>query len=653
MNDLERRLRAALEARAQTIEASPHAWQRLQRRTRRRSPARWLLLALPAALVAVFVPILLSGGLGRNSAADPDELYRRLMRDRTPAGETVTLDGPSHGGAVRLWFARGDQGQPEFCRIVERGRQEPYGYCHPLRYSGHSGVLGWYEGTTRADAAAAHAYYGLATANVAQATAVLEGGRTVPARLHRPKGLDVVLWTLELAAGERVSRVEVADAGGRRSTVLPGGVARSKNRGAPTGAARELPDGITARLYGRDEISWFRHGLEVGAVPLAANRLPEALGAEPVDVRASRDGALLYGVTREDVARFELTVAGAPIVVRPTARPWGLRLGVYAATLPDASFFRMGGQVAAFDAAGEELWRKRIPPSWQEHAAPGRRLGEAFTVPGTEDFTGGPVRLWFEERRGRVRELCHSGGATPEGDLHRGCGEAELGPDSFTYDRVVRHLPLPGSTIAFGPARAGWVSVDAVTADGRRIPGTIVRPEGAPNAAWLVRHPSSERVAAYAFTVRGSRLEEVHPTDPSACWDATESAAAGHALPGGLTARLHPGACLKWWKDGKQQPGASQPLPGTTLSSRLTAGRPVEVFLPGERTFYGFALRGTARVVITLKGGGRVSADAAPDPWGQGVALFGGQGPGPVQQGEKITGYAAGGDVLWTYRLPG
>lgn len=651
MNDLERRLRAALDARAQTIEASPHAWQRLQRRTRRRQPARWLLLALPAAMVAVFVPILLSGGLGRNTAADPDELYRRLMRDRTPAGETVTLDGPSDGGAVRLWFARGDQGQPEFCRLVERGRQEPYGYCHTLQFTGYSGALGWYEGTTGADAAAAHADYGLATANVVQATAELEGGRTVPARLHRPEGLDVVLWTVELAAGERVSRVVVADAGGRRSTVLPGGAPRSKNRGTPTGAAHGLTDGITVRLYGRDEIAWFRDGVEAGAVPLAANRLPKALGADPVEVRASPEEALLYGVTREDVARFELTVAGAPIVVRPIARPWGLRLAVYAATLPDASFFREGGQVVAYDAAGEEIWRERIPASRQERAAPGRRLGEVFAVPGTEDFMGGPVRLWFEEGRGRGRKLCHSGGATHEGDLDRGCGEAELGPDSFTYDVLVRHLPLPGSTVAFGPARADWLSVDAVTADGRRIPGTVVRPKGTPNAAWLVRHPSSERVAAYAFTVRGSRREEVHPTDPGACWEASRSEAADHPLPGGLTARLHPGSCLKWWKDGKDRYGSSQPLPGATLSSMLTAERPVEVFLDG-RAFHGFALRGTARVGVTLEDGGRAFADAAPDPWGQGVALFGGQGARPVQRSEEITGYAADGDVLWTYRLP-
>ncbi|MEU8107372.1 hypothetical protein AB0C18_27015 [Nonomuraea muscovyensis] len=117
------------------------------------------------------------------------------------------------------------------------------------------------------------------------------------------------------------------------------------------------------------------------------------------------------------------------------------------------------------------------------------------------------------------------------------------------------------------------------------------------------------------------------------------------------TARLHPGACLKWWKDGKDRHGFFQPLPGTTLSSDLTAERPVEVFLDG-RAFHGFALRGTARVGVTLEDGGRAFADAAPDPWGQGVALFGGQGARPVQRSEEITGYAADGDVLWTYRLP-
>ncbi|MFC7714999.1 hypothetical protein [Nonomuraea recticatena] len=65
MNDLEERLRAALDARAQTYETSPTAWLRVQER--RRGPLRrWgvVLVALPVALVALLVPVLLGGFQG-------------------------------------------------------------------------------------------------------------------------------------------------------------------------------------------------------------------------------------------------------------------------------------------------------------------------------------------------------------------------------------------------------------------------------------------------------------------------------------------------------------------------------------------------------------------------------------------------------------
>ena len=82
MNDMEERLRAAFDAQARTYEPDPHAWARIMERRPRRRPARWLLAALPVALLTVFVPVLLNGGLGRNSAIDPTGVYQQLMKER-------------------------------------------------------------------------------------------------------------------------------------------------------------------------------------------------------------------------------------------------------------------------------------------------------------------------------------------------------------------------------------------------------------------------------------------------------------------------------------------------------------------------------------------------------------------------------------------
>ncbi|MFD0472064.1 hypothetical protein ACFQ0B_30010 [Nonomuraea thailandensis] len=128
MTDLEERLRAAFDARAQTFETSPDAWLRVrERRPRRYRAARLLVAALPVALLAVFVPALLNGDLGRNTAADADAIHQGLMRDRTAVGEQVTVDNPTEGRPLRLWFAKGRLGDPELCYVLERADAEAYG----------------------------------------------------------------------------------------------------------------------------------------------------------------------------------------------------------------------------------------------------------------------------------------------------------------------------------------------------------------------------------------------------------------------------------------------------------------------------------------------------------------------------------------------
>ncbi|MBT2227216.1 hypothetical protein [Nonomuraea sp. NEAU-A123] len=662
MSDLEARLRAALEARAQTFPARPNAWVEVQRRTPPPVPrGRWLLAALPIALLAVFVPFLLNGGLGRNSANDPDGVYTQLMEGKTAAGEQVLVDDPAQGKPLRLWFARDRAGAPLVCYVAQPADSAAFGSCHDLRMAEIMERSGTYEGSTRTDAPSAYVDYGLTQTDVTKVTAVLTDGRRVEATLHRSEGAPMVIWTLALSARDRVSKVEFTDAKGRQgSDTSPNYLIHESRRGTPIGQAMRLPGEVTVRPYdfkvlGR-RIFWFRQGKELGWINLdTKDPTPD-----PVPAIFSDEG-LIYTATGRDTAKIVLTTGSdAPITVEGVPDPWGLDRNLFTVARLARLDWTAGGWVAGYDAAGKQLWRKDYPRRMRQPKSAFKPTGEPIPVPGTDDFSNGPVQLLFGTYPYKGVEndlqLCASGGTAYEGVPQLNCSsvkpQAPFG--SFSRNEVKTYLPLPGSVVSFGTAEDDWLSVDAVLEDGRRLPATLIRGKDLPAPVWWVKYPLDAKIGAFTYKVRGKQLEQIR-LSRQWCWGDKKPLDAGHVFDGGLTADLHDGSCVKWWKDGKEQPGSFQPAPGGKLSDLVAAPERPLNWSSHLGQWYGFTLPGTAKVDVTLKGGRHATASTVPDPWGQGVVLFAGTVPkadtkqGLFWPGMRFTGYAADGRVLWTY----
>ncbi|TMR16484.1 hypothetical protein ETD86_25075 [Nonomuraea turkmeniaca] len=651
MNDLEQRLRSALKARASTFEAGPDAWQRVLDRRPRRPRARWALAALPVMLLAVFVPVLLDGGLGRNSAADgADGIYRRLMEGRMPAGESVTLDDPA-GGKLRLWFAKGEMGQPELCHIAERADVEPYGSCGGMMDMGITSWNGWFEGSTAKGGASRVMDYGVARPGVEAVGAVTKSGQRIPGTLLRPSGAPFLIWTVTYAALDPVSKVVFTEPGRADREMPRSMMIRGQLKGEEqAGTAIELAAGLTVGPYktknGRS-LSWMRQGQPFARTMLERD---DPLKDAPVSFFLAGDEA--FGVARKDVAKVRITATGGggtAVATRPD--PWNLGLVLFA-TGPQAGV-TAGYRLTAYDATGKEIWHKDWAPAARREPNYGKQIGDTLILPRTEDFGHGPVRLRFVKSQ-TEHMLCVSGGVDYDGRKAGGCGSAIFDdPNGFSHDTVNTFLPEPGTTISYGAARPEWEAVDAVLSDGRRIHGAFASAPGAPARVWYVRYPYGTEIAAHVFKVRGRQLEQVWHTRHD-CWEATPSEGRAHALPRGITAALLEENCVRFWK-GKKSLGGFEPIPGGTLKDLIAAERPLE-WRQLNTDWHGFTLPGTARVEVALKGGGTATADTMPDPWGQGVVMFAGPVPekagkqGIMWPGLRFTGYDAAGRVVWTYK---
>ncbi|GAA3539171.1 hypothetical protein GCM10022419_018980 [Nonomuraea rosea] len=652
-DDLERRLRSAFDARARTFEASPDAWSRVREREPRRSRARWLVAALPVALLTVFVPILLNGGLGRNTANDPGELYRQIMSGRTAAGESVTVADPAGGGRLRLWFARGRMGNPELCYIVEQS--DSYGSCDGMRDL--LDRAGWFAGSTARTGARTSMDYGVARQNATSVAAVTKGGRTIEGELLRPAGAPSQIWTVTYPAQDPVSKVSFTDTDGRTTEMPRSILGRGAQIDRPLGPAVELPGGLTVGHYQENDgptLFWTRHGETVGAIRSASEQL---LKAGPLDRRSAEN--LYFGVARKDVATIRMTTAGgatATATTRPD--PWNLSVGLFALVKPGG--WEAGHRIAAYDATGKEIWHIDHGGRDSDAADIGmRKMGDVITLPGTEQFGHGPVRVWFVKEGSSNHLLCVSGGVGPDGSKRSGCASASFDdPNNFTHNSVDTYLPDPGATVRFGTAGADWESIDAVLPDGRRLSTWFVSGKGAPARVWYFNHLMSTRIAAFAIKLKGRQLERIVPIRHD-CLEVKQQEGQGHTMTQGITAVLHAGNCVRFWKDGKA-PVSYEPIPGGKLSAMIAAERPLQ-WGQVKGDWYGFALPGTARIEVTLQDGGTATATAerTPDPWGQGVVLFAGTVPekagkrGISWPGMRFTGFDEAGRELWTYEPKG
>ncbi|MFI7633638.1 hypothetical protein [Nonomuraea sp. NPDC049400] len=641
MNDLEERLRAALDARARTFEAGPHAWTRVMERRPRRHPARWLLAALPAALVAAFVPVLLNGGLGRNTATDPTGIYQQLMKERTPLGKEVTVDNPSEGRPLRIWFAKAKLGHPEVCYAVEQATAEPYGACVNAVDWLHADA--WFVGSTLRDGAATAMDWGLARQDVGAVAGVTKGGQEFPGTVRSLDGAPYRLWTVTYPAQEAMSMIRIADVKGKslgqwsRDGMAP-------PTGQPISAPMELPQGVSVRPYRSKEgpeLIWSRHGAQVGQHVLTA--------AGPVVGTTMQEG-LIIGSARKDVARIELSFDGgstASIGTRPD--PWNLGVTLFAAANPSDDPAE-GYRIAAYDASGKEVWRHDEPAKRRPDEAD-QVVGEVMTVPGTEG-SGRPVRVWFSQRSGEERAFCYAGGSGPGNWGVSGCSISYLqGSYPIPFQQATTYLPDPGADTYFGPALEDWESVDAVLYDGRRVRASFLRGTGTPDPVWHVSVPLGTQVGGFIVKVKGKPDKQVPNYEKGCARQAARSETAPQTLPVGITALLVPG-CAAFWENGEVAPALPGPLPGGRLSDLLDAERPVR-WVSGKTAWYGYAPAGTAKVEIRMKGGATGTAEAVPDSWGQNVTLFAAPAPKGGDETVALTGYDAGGKQLWRYAVPG
>ncbi|MEU6710421.1 hypothetical protein ABZ897_02980 [Nonomuraea sp. NPDC046802] len=632
MNDLEARLRAAFDAQAQTFEASPHAWARIRDRRPRRAQSRWLLAALPVALLAVFVPVLLNGGLGRNSAADPDAIYQRLMTDRTAAGESVTVDNPSEGRPLRLWFARAKLGNPELCYVMERAAADPYGGCAPIDLNEDTAV--WITGGSRREDVPTALNWGVSGQDVGAVTGVTKAGQKVPGTLVAPDGAPYKIWTVTYPAQDELRSVEYADPKGRGL----GQWAYDNWTGEepPAGAPLNLTDGVSVRPHtykGGTALYWTRAGLVLGGGSMKA-------ATEPVMAFVNDD--VITGFARKDVARVEMSTRGggtASAETRPD--PWNLGVVLFSAATP-AGDWRGGYQIVAYDALGKEVWRRNEPSRVPSDETPEKAVGEVMTIPGTEEFAGGPIRAWFSPVDNGMTMLCRSGDATPG---RRRCVASQQG---FFPQQATSYLPQPGAQIYLGIGWDDYESVEAVLADGQRVQAEFLRGKDTPARVWYVKLPFDADLLAFSYKVKGRSQAKIKRFDKGCERRATISEAPRVSLPANVSALLTDRGCVAFWEGGEIVPSLPGPLPGVKLSQLFGPERKLW-WGNGNNAWYGYAPAGTAKVVATMKNGVAATAETTPDPWGQGVAFFAGPKPenADFSAGMTITGYDADGKELW------
>ncbi|MFD0472062.1 hypothetical protein ACFQ0B_30000 [Nonomuraea thailandensis] len=262
---------------------------------------------------------------------------------------------------------------------------------------------------------------------------------------------------------------------------------------------------MTMRPYRTEEgteLRMTRLGAELGT-SLIGKDLP------PVDVRVREN--LIIGVARGNVSRIEVSFDdGTTARAETRPDPWSLGVTLFAAEgAPDDGQVRH--RLVAYDASGAEVWREEVkgprdgmPPA-----------GEVMSLPGT-GAVGEPVRVWFTDadadRTGPVVTLCHSGGVNPDLSCVGKREEHFAGPL-----RAVQYLPEPGTVSYFGAAGEDWESVEAVLADGRRLPATFRRGTGTPAPIWYVTIPSSDAKVAGFTMKREDRPLELFPEAGKDC----------------------------------------------------------------------------------------------------------------------------------------
>ncbi|WP_433417607.1 hypothetical protein ACQP1V_00390 [Microtetraspora malaysiensis] len=391
MNELEDRLRSALEARAHTYEASPQAWIKVRKRTLRSQRRRfWLLALVPTAAAAAALPFFLAAGGGQNGigtgvvTAHPTtesdgDFSTDVMRDKTPLGDRLILDNPSEHRPMLLWFARTTDARgvagAVFCEATQsRSGAESASCGDVLIESRPREERAWAEGSTESwPPPKTVLHYGAARDGVAGVSAVAEDGSTVAGTLQRPEGAPLSIWTVAMPSKTRITAFEFTDTRGRvieRVEEEADHVGPEAN-GRPLGSAMHMPGGLIANVYETPDktLIWTLDGQEVGMDLVRPKDLMTDMGGHeyPVDFR-DHDGRW-FGLTTPQTVRVALVFKdGRRVTVNAQADRWKIGVRLFSGTYQrSGDIYLEGFQLIGYDKAGTAIWHENHPaqkPLW-------------------------------------------------------------------------------------------------------------------------------------------------------------------------------------------------------------------------------------------------------------------------------------------------
>ncbi|WP_406313476.1 hypothetical protein OHA77_34305 [Streptosporangium sp. NBC_01639] len=378
MNDLEERLRAALDARADTYTAAPDAWLGVRRRTRGRRLRRWVTLVPVAAAVAAVAWLAtgLPGGDGSDttvaSVSNPDLSFERALRENPAVGEVLLIPHPEFPDVpIRAWYSRRGETEPlTFCRAQQttRSGNVTTGCMAAEPMDGEeAGRIGGGTGTVPLPAEVT--VFGPAKDSVRSVKATLRDGRSFPGTVIRAQGMPAPVWVVRFPgdlSNPPAVTYAFADERGRTLQRLDDVIRPACHTDrTPSGAGVPLPGGITAHLHAHNCLVFWHDGRKAG-LSGGDPRTPLGAGLERTKTPIpfwTGVGNLWYGYTGTGTARVELRLHGGERVSADTIGAFpGQGIRLFGGELPaGADPYKDGAVYIGFDAAGDELWRHEMP----------------------------------------------------------------------------------------------------------------------------------------------------------------------------------------------------------------------------------------------------------------------------------------------------
>ncbi|NUW36513.1 hypothetical protein HTZ77_34670 [Nonomuraea sp. SMC257] len=268
-----------------------------------------------------------------------------------------------------------------------------------------------------------------------------------------------------------------------------------------------------------------------------------------------------------------------------------------------------------------------------------RALPAPAARPLGEVVTDGELKLWFDKvtlSDGKISDaLC------VETPAESRCRPYYLPKEPTAAGRLLDLNKNP--VISIGVAGLDVTSLQGVeqSTDRKLAEGRLYTLKGATAKIWVMRHAPNDGLrfdfrgtGDKGYSIAGvlSRCSNLPPEGPAV--------ELGH----GVSATFHKG-CLTWWIGGKSTNGTD--LGADFDAAEEVRREPLVAMGYGER-WYGLVRGGTARVEMVHPGGKRLSADAKPDPWGMGIAVFSVPADRPLnEQDHLVIGYDAAGKEIW------